>query len=382
MAAFHNPEFYAKQGMRLSTYDVPRIISCSESTDKFISLPRGCEDDVVDLLETNNVKYFIDDKTCHGRTIDVTFKGELREEQQRAMSSMFPHPVGTLSATTAFGKTVFAIAMIAQRKVNMLILVHRKSLLDQWKKHLKDFLEINEVVEDKSKRRKKDLSPIGELCSGKDSLHGMIDIALIQSCLENNEVKSFVRDYGMVIVDECHHVSSVSFEQVMKKVNAHYVYGLTATPIRKDGHQPIIFMQCGKIRYTADAKSQMGRQSFVRTLVPRFTSFRNISPDTKTYTQTIEALSTDGVRNRLIMEDVKTVIEEGRTPIILTNLTSHVRILTGLLQSHAMHVVSLVGADSAKEKRMAMEKLENIPASDTLVIVATGKYIGEGFDYP
>ncbi|MGM9699391.1 MAG: TOTE conflict system archaeo-eukaryotic primase domain-containing protein [Prevotella sp.] len=382
MAAFHNPEFYAKQGMRLSTYDVPRIISCSELTDNYIALPRGCEDDVVDLLEANNVEYFIDDKTCHGRAINVSFKGELRKEQQQATSSMSLHPVGTLSATTAFGKTVFAIAMIAQRKVNTLILVHRKSLLDQWKKQLKDFLEIREVVDDKSKRRKRYLSPIGELCSGKDTLHGVIDIALIQSCLGNNEVKSFVRDYGMVIVDECHHVSSVSFEQVLKQVNAHYVYGLTATPIRKDGHQPIIFMQCGKIRYTADAKSQMDRQNFVRTLVPRFTSFRNVLPDTKTYTQTIEALSTDKMRNNLIIEDVKTVIEEGRTPIILTNLTSHVRILTELLQPHAMHVVSLVGADSAKEKRMAMEKLENIPASDTLVIVATGKYIGEGFDYP
>ena len=382
MAAFHNPEFYAKQGMRLSTYDVPRIISCSELTDDFLALPRGCEDDVAELLKVNNVRYSIDDKTCHGRAINVSFKGELREEQLQAMSSMLSHPIGTLSATTAFGKTVFAIAMIAQRKVNTLILVHRKSLLDQWKKHLKDFLEINEVVEGKSKRRRKDLSPIGELCSGKDSLHGVIDIALIQSCLENNKVKSFVRDYGMVIVDECHHVSSVSFEQVLKQVNAHYVYGLTATPIRKDGHQPIIFMQCGKIRYTADAKSQMDRQSFVRTLIPRFTSFRNVSPDTKTYTQTIEALSTDELRNKLIIEDVKVVIVEGRTPIILTNLTSHVRILTGLLQPHAMHVVSLVGADSAKEKRMAMEKLENIPASDSLVIVATGKYIGEGFDYP
>lgn len=382
MAAFHNPEFYAKQGMRLSTYDVPRIISCSELTDDYLALPRGCEDDVLELLEANNVEYSVDDKTCHGRTIDMSFKGKLHEEQQQAMTFMLSHPIGTLSATTAFGKTVFAIAMIAQRKVNTLILVHRKSLLDQWKKQLNDFLEINEVVTDNSKRRKKHLSPIGELCSGKDSLHGVIDIALIQSCLESNEVKPFVRDYGMVIVDECHHVSSVSFEQVLKQVNARYVYGLTATPIRKDGHQPIIFMQCGKIRYTADAKSQMNRQSFVRTLIPRFTSFRNVSPDTKTYTQTIEALSTDKMRNNLIIEDVKTVIEEGRTPIILTNLTSHVRILTELLQPHAMHVVSLVGADSAKEKRMAMEKLENIPASASLVIIATGKYIGEGFDYP
>lgn len=382
MAAFHNPEFYAKQGLRLSTYDTTRIVSCSELTDDYLALPRGCEDDVVNIFEANNVECFIDDKTCHGRIINVSFKGELRKEQQQALSNMLSNPVGTLSATTAFGKTVFAIAMIAQRKVNTLILVHRKSLLDQWKKQLNDFLEISEVVEADSKLWKKNRSPIGELCSGKNSLHGVIDIALIQSCLENNEVKPFVRDYGMVIVDECHHVSSVSFEQVLKHVNARYVYGLTATPIRKDGHQPIIFMQCGKIRYTADTKSQMNRQSFIRTLIPRFTTSRNISPDAKTYTQTIEALSTDEVRNELIVGDAKTIIAEGRTPIILTNLTSHVRVLAELLQPHATHVVSIVGADSAKEKKKAMEKLATIPPSESLIIIATGKYIGEGFDYP
>lgn len=382
MAAFHNPEFYAKQGMRLSTYDIPRIVSCSELTDNYLALPRGCEDDVVEVLKENDVPYFIEDKTNHGRIVNVAFKGKLRDEQQKAMSCMLPHSIGTLSATTAFGKTIFAIAMIAQRRVNTLILVHRKSLLDQWKKQLEEFLKINEVVEENSKRKRTNLSPIGELCSGKESLHGLIDIALIQSCQEENEVKSFVQDYGMVIVDECHHVSSVSFEQVLKQVKAHYVYGLTATPIRKDGHQPIIFMQCGKIRYTADAKSQMDRQSFVRTLIPRFTSFRTLSSETKTYIQTIEALSTDEVRNKLIVEDVRKVINEGRTPIILTNLTSHVRILTEILKPHATHVISLVGADSAKEKKMAMDKLEKTPTSESLIIIATGKYIGEGFDYP
>lgn len=382
MAAFHNPEFYAKQGMRLSTYDVPRIISCSELHDNYIAVPRGCEEDVIEILKANNVKYAIEDKTSQGHEINVSFKGELREEQQKAMECMLPHNTGTLSATTAFGKTVFAIAMIARRKINTLILVHRKSLLDQWKRQLEEFLEFKEEEIDSTNKNKKDNSPIGFLCSGKDTLHGLIDIALIQSCLEENEIKPFVQNYGMVIVDECHHVSSVSFEQVLKQVKAHYVYGLTATPIRKDGHQPIIFMQCGKIRYTADAKSQMNRQNFVRTLIPRFTSFRNVSPEAKTYTQTIEALSIDEARNRLIVEDAKKIIDEKRTPIILTNLTAHVKILTEMLQPYATHVISLIGADPAKEKNMAMEKLKKIPTTESLVIVATGKYIGEGFDYP
>lgn len=383
MAAFHNPEFYAKQGMRLSTYDIPRIISCSELLDEHLAMPRGCEDDVIEVLQNNNVKYIIEDKTNPGRDINVAFRGKLREEQQDAIECMLPHNIGTLSATTAFGKTIFAIAMIAQRKVNTLILVHRKSLLDQWKKQLEDFLDINEIVVEENKRKsRKNLSSIGLLCSGKDSLHGIIDIALIQSCQEGYEIKSFVQDYGMVIVDECHHVSSVSFEQVLRKVKAKYVYGLTATPIRKDGHQPIIFMQCGKIRYTADAKSQMEKQNFIRTLVPRFTSFRNLSSDAKTYTQIVEAMSQDEVRNKFIVEDVKKAIEEGRTPILLTSLTSHVRLLAEMLLPYVSHVITLVGADSTKEKRVAMEQLQKIPVSEPLVIVATGKYIGEGFDYP
>ena len=187
MAAFHNPEFYAKQGMRLSTYYVPRIISCSELLNVYLAMPRGCEDDVMEVLENNEVKYVIEDKTNQGRSIDVTFKGKLREEQQKAMECMLPHNIGTLSATTAFGKTIFAIDMIAQRKVNTLILVHRKSLLDQWKKQLENFMEINEFVVEASKRKsRKSLSPIGLLYSGKDSLHGIIDIALMQSCQEGN----------------------------------------------------------------------------------------------------------------------------------------------------------------------------------------------------
>ena len=382
VAAFHNPEFYVRQGMRLSTYDIPRVISCSELLDEYIAMPRGCEDDVIEVLQNNNVAYVIKDHTNHGKVIDVAFKGKLREEQLKAMECMIPHNIGTLSATTAFGKTIFAIAMIAQRKVSTLILVHRKSLLEQWKKQLEEFLEINETIVDAKRKKRKNHSPIGLLYSGKDSLHGIIDVALIQSCQEGYEIKPFVQNYGMVIVDECHHVSSVSFEQVLRQVRAQYVYGLTATPIRKDGHQPIIFMQCGKIRYTADAKSQMEKQCFTRTLIPRFTSFRNLSSDSRTYTQIVEAMSTDKIRNRFIIEDVKNAVKRGRTPIILTSLTSHVRLLAEMISPYTDHVITLVGADSAKEKRLAMEELQTIPVSDTLVIVATGKYIGEGFDFP
>ena len=297
IAAFRNPEFYEKQGMRLSTYNIPRIISCSEMTDDYLALPRGCEDAVCCILTQHGVKVVISDKTNHGHNINVTFR-------------------------------------------------------------------------------------VGCLYAGKNTLHGIIDIALIQSCLSDGEAKPFVKDYGMVIVDECHHVSSVSFEQVLRQVTATYVYGLTATPVRKDGHQPIIFMQCGKIRFTADAKSQMENQTFKRLLIPRFTSFRNISSDSKTYVQVTQDLSEDKVRNEFIVEDVRIAIQEGRTPLVLTTRTAHVKALAQMLIPFADHVIQLIGADSAKEKRLALQNLQSMPTSESLVIVATGKYVGEGFDYP
>lgn len=385
IAAFKNPEFFARMGMRLSTHNIPSIISCAELTDEYLVLPRGCEDAVMNILKENNVAVTIDDRTTPGRPINVKFTGQLRELQEQALQSMLEHNIGTLSATTAFGRTVFAIAMIAQRKVNTLILVHNKALLEQWHQRLSEFLNINDGVPQrtlKASKRRKDTSPIGVLHSGKNTLHGIIDLALIQSCLEDDKAKDFVRDYGMVIVDECHHVSSVTFEQVLKHVSAHYVYGLTATPIRKDGHQPIIFMQCGPIRFQVDPLSQMQQQEFRRVLIPRFTTYRNICQEEReTFTQTIQKLSEDVARNNMIVNDVKSVLQEGRTPIVLTSLTSHVRELVRLLEPSADHVIALIGADAEKEKRLALQRLQGIPRSESLVIVATGKYIGEGFDY-
>ena len=234
----------------------------------------------------------------------------------------------------------------------------------------------------KKRGRKKDFSPFGTLDSKGNSLHGKIDIALMQSCLEDSEVKPFVQDYGMLIVDECHHVSAVNFERILKYANARYVYGLTATAIRKDGHQPIIFMQCGPIRYSADAKVQMAFQSFTRLLVPRFTSYRELADEKSTYVRMVQNMSEDENRNRLITDDVCEALKEERSPIVLTSLTAHVETLANALTTHCKHVITLVGSESAKEKRQKMEYLQNIPPSEPLVIVATGKYVGEGFDYP
>ena len=384
IAAFKNPEFYSKQALRLSTYSVPRIISCFDITDEYLAMPRGCEDAILSFLNDNNVKYSITDETSHGKKISVTFTGKEREEQTDAINALLTYSNGVLHATTAFGKTVTAAAIISRKKVNTLILVHSKALLTQWHERLTEFLDIDfkEPEEPKKRGRKKVFSPIGCLDSAGNSLHGIIDIALIQSCLDENGVKPFVQDYGMVIVDECHHVSSITFENVLKNIKAHTVYGLTATPIRKDGQQPIIFMQCGPIRFSADAKSQITKQSFDRYLIPRFTSYRSITEDRQTITAMYQSLSEDTVRNNLIVNDICKVVDSGRTPIILTNRTSHVTLLAEKLKTTIPNVITLTGSGSTKDKRDALQRLQAFSPSEPLIIVATGKYVGEGFDYP
>lgn len=384
IAAFKNPEFYSKQALRLSTYAIPRIISCFDITNEYLAMPRGCEDATRSFLNDNAVTYTITDKTNHGNKISVSFQGEEREEQLEAINALLPYTNGILHATTAFGKTVTAAAIIARKKVNTLILVHSKALLKQWHDRLTEFLNIDYPKhEEKNKRgRRKVFSPIGCFDSSGNTLHGIIDIALIQSCLDEDGVKPFVQDYGMVIVDECHHVSSITFEQVLMSIKAHTIYGLTATPIRKDGHQPIIFMQCGSIRFSTDVKSQMAKQSFDRFLIPRFTSYNSILENRLSIATLYKYLSEDEIRNNLIVEDICKAVNTGRTPIILTNRTAHVSVLAEKLKATIKNVISLTGAGTTREKREAMQRLQTIPDSEQLVIVATGKYVGEGFDYP
>jgi superfamily II DNA or RNA helicase len=380
LASFHNPEFYSKQAMRFSTFATPRIIACAEVCDNYISLPRGCEDALKKLFVDRNINFNITDKTNHGTPIDVEFQGELYPTQNEAVEDLAMHTNGILCATTAFGKTVAAIGLIAKLKVNTLILVHTKALQDQWMEKLNEFLTISYSKPSQTGRRgcKRKFTPIGS----NSALHGIIDVVTIQSCIHDNSVKDFVNNYGLVIVDECHHVSAVSFEQVLKTVNAHHVYGLTATPIRKDGLQPIIFMQCGPIRYQYNSKEQIAEQSFRRLLISRFTSYRCLLPDTPSHAALKQDIAEDAVRNSQIVEDVKAALVAGRTPLIITTLRSHVKQLAELLHPHAKHIIELVGSNSPREKRLAMDRLNAIPDSEQLVIIATGQYVGEGFDYP
>ena len=233
----------------------------------------------------------------------------------------------------------------------------------------------------KKRRRQKNLSHIGQLGATKNTLNHIVDIAIMQSVVNGDEVKEFVKDYGMVIVDECHHVSAFTFEKILREVSAKYVYGLTATPKRQDGHQPIITMQCGPIRYQVDAIAQSAKRNFEHYLIPEFTDFRIAQSDMK-YQEICAKLCADEARNRQIIDDVLTAYEKGRNCIVLTERTEHADILFSAINLNAENVFLLSGKDKAKEKREKFEAIKAIPQDENMVIIATGKYVGEGFDEP
>ena len=240
LAAFQNPEFYAAQAMRLPTFGKPRIISCAELFPKHVALPRGCLDDLLGLLVDVDIKAELRDERQKGQPLGTRFLGELTLEQDEAAAALLKHDIGVLAATTAFGKTVVAAKMIAARDRNTLVLVHRRQILDQWLARLQVFLDIPP-------------NKIGIIRGGKKKPTGNIDVALMQSLVRKGVVSDMVADYGHVIVDECHHLSAVSFEALTRAAKARYVLGLSATVTRKDGHHPIIFMQCGPVRHRVDA---------------------------------------------------------------------------------------------------------------------------------
>jgi hypothetical protein len=336
LAAFRNPEFYKAQAMRLSTYNKPRIISCSDETDRYLCLPRGLEDEVSELLKDNGVKILFDDQTEKGRDIDVAFNGELRPEQRLAAQALLAHDNGILSAATAFGKTVIGAHLIAERKVSALILVHRVNLLSQWRERLNEFLLINEdpIAEYTPTGRLRKKTPIGQIGGGKNNPSGIIDVAVMQSLVSVGEVKELARDYGMVIVDECHHVSAFSFEQILKALKAKYVYGLTATPTRKDGHHPIIYMRCGKIRYRVDAKEQAAARPFDHFVIPRFTRFQRPARRDEsewTITDIYADIQNDVLRSDLIICDAVDAVKEGRNPLVLTERVDRVEFLASII---------------------------------------------------
>jgi superfamily II DNA or RNA helicase len=368
LAAFQNPEFYKKQNLRLSTALTPRVICCAEDNDKYIGLPRGRLDEVRSVLQEHKSHLSLEDLRYPGEPVAATFLGELTEAQLQAFSATAKHDIGMVVAPPGFGKTVLGTYLIAERKCNTLVLVHRQPLLEQWRSQIGIFLG-------------REAKSIGQIGGGKRKLTGQIDVAMIQSLSRKDSVDDIVAEYGQVIIDECHHLPAVSFERVLSEVKARYVVGLTATPQRRDGHQPIIHMQIGPVRFKADPRNQLAQRPFDHRLVVRETGFDAPAQSSDIPIQGLYGLLVaDENRNDQIVDDVLIAMEERRSPILLTERKEHLKQLHDRLKGFVRHIVILRGGRSAKERRKIEAQLASIPVDEERLILATGRYIGEGFD--
>ncbi|NNB23488.1 DEAD/DEAH box helicase family protein [Pseudomonas fragi] len=366
LAAFQNPEFYKAQAMRLSVWNKPRIIGCADNFPKHIALPRGCLDVVLELLNENGIAPIIEDERFGGDPINLNFVGALREDQEAAVTAMLQHDAGILCAPTAFGKTVAAAALIARRGVNTLVLVHRTDLLRQWQERLQAFLGLGKGV-------------VGTIGGGKAKPTGIIDIAVMQSLSRQGQVSEQVKNYGQVIVDECHHLSAFSFEAILKNVRAKYVLGLTATPVRRDGQHPIIFMQCGPIRHTASRPTSAPDDLLVETvLLPAPINL----PEGAGIQDVFRHLAENIERTERVTLEVEKAFNQGRKVLVLTERTDHLSIIEAALVGRVQNLFTLHGRMSKKQRIALTDELAALPPDVSRVLLATGKLIGEGFDHP
>lgn len=368
MAAFPNPEFYRAQAMRLSTYGKPRIICCAEELAEYIALPRGCLEELLTLLQELGIAANVDDKRAEGDNVPVQFHGELNDPQLEAANAILKYEIGVLVAPPAFGKTVVAAWLIARRQVNTLILVHTRQLMDQWIDRLEKFLRPQGGT-------------IGQFGAGRKLATGQIDVGILQSLVKQGEIDAMVGNYGQIIVDECHHISARSFEQVVRAARARYVTGFSATVERKDGHHPIIFMQCGPVRHLVSVKRLQASDQIARLLRVRRTEF--LLPDKLTQLKSLtihdvyESLICDEKRNRMIVADALLSINSGRCPLVLTERREHLESLARLFEPEVSNLIILKGGMSQKQRKAAVSNLHQDGAR---LVLATGRYLGEGFD--
>ncbi len=372
-ATFANPRFFELQRMRFSTYRTPRYICCAEIGNNYMLLPRGTLDACQELALKVGAIINIDDKRLHLGKIDLHFNGSLTEDQNSAVNDIVEHENGILVAPPGIGKTVMGCAVIAKRRVPTLILVHRKQLVDQWKSHLVEFLNI----EDKK---------IGIIGGGRKKKSGIVDIAMLQTLSRMENVVEILSKYEQVIIDECHHIPAVSFEAVLNESSARYFLGLTATPYRKDGHQSIIHMQCGPIRH--EIKEAYG-QNLSKKVIVRETSF-SMPPDSGAQPPIHEVwneLTTDRNRLNQIALDIKKVLKDNRFPLILSERKEHISLLSNEIRNVTGDIKAkefiLVGDMGKKARKKVLEDIEiSLNNSTKPYILSTGSLVGEGFDLP
>ena len=385
LAAFDNPEFYKNKRLGYSNYYNFSAVYLGKDVDGYIQVPRGLKERIIEECNKAGIDVDISDQKEKGCPIRVSFKGDLRMQQELAAEKLLTYSDGVLSAATAFGKTVVCSYLIAERKVNTLILLQSKDLLNQWVDELDKFLDIKEEppeYETKTGRKKKRDSVIGILHGSKNTLTGIVDVAMVGSMYSKGKFNDLINSYGMVIMDECHHAASNTSMELLQKINAKYVYGVSATPKRGDSLDKIIYMLLGPLRHRFTALERAQEQGIGHYFVPRYTRVVDNADSKDDINKAYSLISTSKVRNDMIISDVKKSIAQKKTPVILTRFKEHAKLLYDALKNEADHVFLLYGDNSDKENAEIRVKLKQVPKTESLILIATGQKIGEGFDFP
>jgi superfamily II DNA or RNA helicase len=372
LASLHNPEYYEKERLRLSTWNTPRLIRCYEETIDQLLLPRGLREAAASLAVEAGSRLDVRETAWAPRTIDVRLRAVLDADQQVAFEELGCHDLGVLVAPPGTGKTVVGCALVAQRATSTLVLVDRQPLAEQWRERLQEHLGL---------RRRQ----IGTLGGGAGRLRGLVDVAMVQSLARREDVRELTAGYGLVIVDECHHVPATTFERVVRQIGAPAWLGLTATPYRRDGLEGLITMYCGPVRHkmSGDSGNTAGG---VRTLIVHSTDHRDPVAGTGETPPAIQAvfrgLVADDARTRQICGDVAAAVESGRNCLVLSQWKEHVGLIRDRLEALGIRPDVLVGGVGKKERRATVDRLASAQPGDGILLVATGSLLGEGFDCP
>ena len=385
LAAFDNPIFYKNRRLGYSNYYNFSSVYMGKDIDGYIRIPRGLREQLINNCKEACIEYEISDQREMGRPIRVFFNGDLRTEQDLVANRMLQHDHGVLSATTAFGKTVVCSYLISQRKVSTLILLHSKDLIEQWVEELNKFLIIKEkppIYKTKTGREKRRDSVIGVLTGNKNTITGIVDVAMIGSMYSKGKFNDFINSYGLVIMDECHHCGSNTSIEVMERVNSRYVYGVSATPKRGDNLEKIVYMLLGPIRHSYTAKERAKEQGIGYYVYPRFTRVIDTNETRNDISAAYNLISNNKLRNEMIVNDTRQVIADGRTPLILTRYKEQAKNLFDILSGAADYVFLLYGDNSDRENSEIRKKLKEVLCEKSIILIATGQKIGEGFDFP
>lgn len=385
LATIDNPEFYKNKALGKSNFYNLRTISVWNEINGYIHVPLGLLETIKNKCKESEIKLDITDHRCHGTPIRVRFNGELRQQQEFAAAKLEQYEYGVLNAPTAFGKTVLAAYMISQKKVNTLVLLESTSLLPQWIQEFERFLEIDEAAPvyytPKGRKKVRD-SVIGTLKAGQDKTTGIIDFALVGSAYHKGAFFQKIDFYGMVLIDECHHIASAQGQALMQRIRAKYIYGLTATPNRSDRLDEIIYMLLGPVRHKYTAREQADAQGLERFVLPRFTKVVNISGERLDIHKADELIATSQIRNEQIVQDAIQAIQDHRTPVILTKRKHHAEELKKLLEGKAGHIFLIYGGQTERQNQEIKEEMLSLPQSEMMILIATGQKIGEGFNFP